>query len=497
MSDQLQQQPEKENQDIQKIENVEQFIEEQLEHNSPNSPQSGQNLMKKQENQQQNDLEKVGNLGGIKLEKIENQEENNINEQDDQIEQFEQQIQQSVPDFQIQNKQNQNQSENQNQKENKTDVQNQSQKEAFIFLCSYCQEQADYDHNQLTEQQKEFFCCETCLENEIKMEEEKFQTLNSTIKIYHSKFEKMDTDIEEAQKLLEQYSAEELENQEKVIDEQMENQQKILEEQTLELNKLKNEVVNLETKESEYWRKINNHQKNLVKLEEKFQRANSYLNKLNQDIENIKKINVVNDVFHIFTDEQAGTVNGLTIGKKNDQKQIDWDITNAGLGQICVLVTYLKQKFKFNYRNIEYITCNGNYSTIKLKSLITTSQGIKKAKQIDLNLYGPLPKKENEENFNLGVYHLLNEFSYFVKFLQQQESIRSKQIFIQLPYEIEADGLKQADNFYSLNSLAYKENKWDGWTQAFKFFLADLKYIISINSKYDQKAEEEYIKAIQ
>lgn len=42
------------------------------------------------------------------------------------------------------------------------------------------------------------------------------------------------------------------------------------------------------------------------------------MNKLNLDIENIKKINVVNDVFHIFTDEQAGTINGLTIGKKND-----------------------------------------------------------------------------------------------------------------------------------------------------------------------------------
>lgn len=71
---------------------------------------------------------------------------------------------------------------------------------------------------------------------------------------------------------------------------------------------------------------------------------------------------------------------------------MDWDETNAGLGQIAILFNYLVSKFQYKYRFIDYIECNGSFSKIKTNNKNNSKEFY--------NFFGPVSSKSEEEAFN-------------------------------------------------------------------------------------------------
>lgn len=112
------------------------------------------------------------------------------------------------------------------------------------------------------------------------------------------------------------------------------------------------------------------------------------------------------------------------------------------------------------------------------------------AKSELLNLFGPIKEKNEEEKFNRAIILVLKEFDSFTQFISQTNNFIKRKILIDLPHKIHDEDL--IDDLH-LNTLQYKEQKWDKWTTAFKYFLTNIKYIITINCVYDSKLEEEYL----
>lgn len=111
-------------------------------------------------------------------------------------------------------------------------------------------------------------------------------------------------------------------------------------------------------------------------------------------------------------------------------------------------------------------------------------------KKEPLNLFGPLKERLEEEKFNRAIILLLKEFANFSEKRSQSQDFLKRKIVIDLPHKIHDEDL--IDDLH-LNTLQYKEQKWDKWTTAFKYFLTNIKYIITINCVFESKLEEEFL----
>lgn len=86
--------------------------------------------------------------------------------------------------------------------------------------------------------------------------------------------------------------------------------------------------------------------------------------------------------------------------------KIKWDETNAGLGHIALLFSYLTGKFGYVMNNINNIEISGNESCI-----------CEKNRSECLYLRGPFSDREDESRFNRAMRLLLEELYYFTDFL--------------------------------------------------------------------------------
>ncbi len=109
-----------------------------------------------------------------------------------------------------------------------------------------------------------------------------------------------------------------LEEEEGILRSELQNLELQDKQQDERIQQLKENVLRLETDEARYWEEVNLYEKKLHRLEEKQQQALSEKNVIGADLARISRINVINDVFHIGCDMQAGTINGLVVGKRSE-----------------------------------------------------------------------------------------------------------------------------------------------------------------------------------
>lgn len=113
------------------------------------------------------------------------------------------------------------------------------------------------------------------------------------------------------------------------------------------------ERPNLEKNENEYWDKINKIEVENLSLEEETTFAKQNFLNYKSELERLSKLSMLNEVFDIIVHEDMPTITKLHLGKNPNTGVVNWDETSAGLGHICLLLSYIRLKNDVNLGNVK------------------------------------------------------------------------------------------------------------------------------------------------
>ena len=95
----------------------------------------------------------------------------------------------------------------------------------------------------------------------------------------------------------------------------------------------------------------------------------NYLN-YKSELDRLSRLSMLNEVFDIQVDQDMPTITKLHLGKNPNTGVVNWDETSAGLGHVCLLLSYLSLKNDIKIPNTRIVPL-GNIS----KVLITQKTG--------------------------------------------------------------------------------------------------------------------------
>jgi len=199
------------------------------------------------------------------------------------------------------------------------------------------------------------------------------------------------------------------------------------------------------------------YQEELLNHEEEYAATNSMIEYASTQLNRLKRLNVVNDTFHIWEEGEFATINGFRLGRL-PSCNVGWDEINAAWGQVCLLLDVIVKKGHFDLKNYRLVP-RGSASMI-----------IGKNDNVQLDLFGNeggftrffLPGRK----FDRGMVAFLSCVQeVYAQILQRDPSFK-------LPFRIDQekiDGLQ----------IRLQFNKEERWTKALRFLLIDLKFIVA------------------
>jgi len=206
---------------------------------------------------------------------------------------------------------------------------------------------------------------------------------------------------------------------------------------------------------NDFWYSIENLSMQHAAVRQRIRQVSTHLDMM-------KRTNVFDDAFFIFHDGHFGTINGLRLGRL-PSVSVEWEEINTGLGQCVLLLDVLAQRCKakqFKFSKFELYPM-GSFSFIKEK---------KKSNPIVHHMYG-----------STGL------FGY-----KQCDS--ALECFCQCIKQF-ADWMRQQDNKFYLRypikghlvggkSIRFAQSTEENWTQALKYMVIDLKYLLAWVARY-------------
>jgi beclin 1 len=229
--------------------------------------------------------------------------------------------------------------------------------------------------------------------------------------------------------------------------------------------------------EEKYLIEYFNHQRALIKFEEKQSSLDNQLKKSKIHLNRLKTTNVLNAAFHIWHSGPFGTINYFRLGRLPDTP-VEWDEINAGLGQVILLLQSLATRVKLDFKRFKLIPF-GNYSYIEvIENVLNLS--VKKGDH--LNMYGCGGFKyyfDWDRKFDFGMVAFLDCLEQF------ENKIKSIDTAFSMPYPINGHELedKKTSTKYSIR---FQKNTHEEWTKALKYMLTNLKWSLAwVASQYD------------
>lgn len=113
----------------------------------------------------------------------------------------------------------------------------------------------------------------------------------------------------------------------------------------------------------------------------------------------LRKTNFINEVFHISSMDQYGTISGFRLGRIDQLNDVKWDEINTALGQTAYLMAIIAHRFSYKFDGYKINLC-GAMTTIQQRQL---HEG---AKNVKYPLY--YDGRSNEANFNIALEFLLD-----------------------------------------------------------------------------------------
>eukprot|EP00850_Spirogloea_muscicola_P001988 SM000007S20948 [mRNA] locus=s7:1144136:1146996:+ [translate_table: standard] len=210
----------------------------------------------------------------------------------------------------------------------------------------------------------------------------------------------------------------------------------------------------LDELEERYWHEFNDFKLQLASHQEERDAVFAKIEVASAQLEALKHVNVLNDVFYIWYKDDFGTISNLRLGKL-PHIPVEWDEINAAWGQACLLLFTMAHlcRVTFSYR----ILPMGSYPRIA-------------DSKDTYNLFGPVNIFWSTRYDKAMVFYLacLKEFADFAHARDRAAELPPGQSCFQLPYKIEND---------EVNGFTIKQsfNREERWTKALKFMLCDLK----------------------
>lgn len=306
-------------------------------------------------------------------------------------------------------------------------------------LCSECPEAIldSYEHriSQMEEAKHHYEHMATKLEQEVEQ--------------YESGTCELDAELEKLRVEEEQLRAKLLKAEEnrKIISREMEEQ--------------KERERRLKQEEEVYWRDFNGHQQKMLQFKDEQQSLQYRLQYTSDQLNRLKKTNVLNSAFHIWHNGHFGTINGLRLGRLQTV-QVDWTEINAAWGQTAFLLSTLARHSCIVFERYKLVPY-GN------QSFIEPLDGKKKP----LPLYSSASFRIfTDTKFDMAMVAFLDCLNQLKSHIENN----SKPNFM-LPYKIDKD--KIGDPNKEFCSVKTQFNTPERWTKALKFVLTNLRWALT------------------
>lgn len=215
----------------------------------------------------------------------------------------------------------------------------------------------------------------------------------------------------------------------------------------------------LKREEEVYWRDFNEHQQKMLHFKDEQKSLQYRLQYTTEQLNRLKKTNVLNSAFYIWHNGHFGTINGLRLGRLQTV-QVDWTEINAAWGQTAFLLSTLARHSGITFERYRLVPY-GN------QSFIEPLDGKKKT----LPLYSSA-RIFTDTKFDVAMVAFLDCLNQLKSHIENN----SKPNFM-LPYKIDKDKIGDpTKEFYSVKT---QFNTPERWTKALKFVLTNLRWALT------------------
>lgn len=219
----------------------------------------------------------------------------------------------------------------------------------------------------------------------------------------------------------------------------------------------------------EFWLLFSNHSLRAMRHEERKRAMERLFAYISQELQRLKRINVVSDAFHIWTSKFLPSINNCRIGRVSSPSCPSWSEVNTGWGYLCLLL------------DVFYRKCRTQPSDYRLVPRGQFSFLVRKKDGIVLPLHGGGGEAGlsrffySNKRFDAAMTSFLEcvkeLFDRLLKSAHEQQRAHSLLPIPELPYEIDGD---RVGGF----SIRLQLNQDERWTKALKHLLIDLKWML-------------------
>ncbi len=217
----------------------------------------------------------------------------------------------------------------------------------------------------------------------------------------------------------------------------------------------------LKEEEQAYWREFNQHQQKMLQFKDDQMSTQSQLHYTSEQLNRLKKTNVLNSTFHIWHNGHFGTINGLRLGRLQTVP-VEWAEINAAWGQTVFLLSTLA-----HFTNIEFeryrLVPYGN------QSFLEPLEGKRKLLPLYSSSGLRLFTDSKFDAAMVGFLDCMNQLKLHIE--------KNSQPHFMLPYNIDKDKIGDPNKeFYSIKT---QFNTQERWTKALKFLLTNLRWALT------------------
>jgi len=256
-------------------------------------------------------------------------------------------------------------------------------------------------------------------------------------------------DDDEAPLAREVAAADEEERQLQAEVQALEEQLRRSEEELRQAKRVQAEVDELEKK---YWRMHHAFQHELAEHQEQRDALLGSMEIAREQLQALRRTNVVNDVFFIWHDGPFGTINNFRLGRLPGV-QVEWSEINAAWGQACLLLHTMARLCRIQFKCARLLPMG---SFPRISDGKTTYELFGPVKMFDKLWSNPYDKAMT---LYLGCLREFADFAY------------SKDPTFDLPYAIDSEK-------GTVGEVSIRLSKEEKWTRALKFMLTDLKWCL-------------------
>ncbi|CAF1180489.1 unnamed protein product [Adineta steineri] len=238
-----------------------------------------------------------------------------------------------------------------------------------------------------------------------------------------------------------------------------------------EFKQLTKEEQSLETEETRLLREYNEQKRLLYEAEDEQKSIDNQTKHARAQYEKISKTNAFNAAFHIWHQDEIGTINGFRLGCL-PSIPVEWSEINAGLGQAALLLNSLAKRIDLQFIKYKIIPL-GSHSYIEVLNERENE------KSVQLPLYTSQRYLDLDIPFDKALVAFLdcvNQFKLAIE--SKNKPIDSKNKSFCLPYKMNGKGIISDSNGIPF-SVKFQFNSQENWTKALKYMLTNLKWGLS------------------